>query len=133
MRQLSLDPSTAALTLLDVSIPDVPPGGILVRTVASLISTGTELSKVDLASKSLWEKARERPDQVAKVLDAVRSEGVVATIQKVRERLASPQPLGYSMAGIVVAVGESCQDFRDRKSTRLNSSHMVQSRMPSSA
>ncbi len=112
MRQLSLDPSSAVLTLLDVPVPDVPAGGILVRTVASLVSTGTELSKVDLASKPLWEKARERPDQVAKVLDAVRSEGVVATFQKVRERLASPQPLGYSMAGIVVAVGESCEDFR---------------------
>lgn len=111
MRQLSLDPSSAALILLDVPNPEVPAKGILVRTAASLISTGTELSKVNLASKSLLEKARERPDQVAKVLDAVRSEGVVATFQKVRERLAAPQPLGYSMAGVVVAVGESCEGF----------------------
>lgn len=114
MRQLSLDPSTAALTLKDVPQPAAPGGGILVRTAYSVISTGTELTKVDLAGKSLLDKARERPDQVAKVLDAVRTEGIVATVRKVRERLASPQPLGYSLAGTVVAVGNSCEGFAVR-------------------
>ena len=111
MRQLSFDPSTAELTLKEVPQPAGPPGGILVRTAYSVISTGTELSKVDLAAKSLWDKARERPDQVAKVLEAVRTEGIVATVRKVRERLDSPQPLGYSLAGTVVAIGESCEGF----------------------
>src|SRR5437867_3563795 len=112
MRQLSLDPSSAAITLSDVPIPGTLRGGVQVRTAYSLISTGTELSKVDLASKSLLEKARDRPDQVAKVLDAARTDGIVATIKKVRERLASPQPLGYSLAGTVVAVGEECESLR---------------------
>ena len=111
MRQLSLDPSTAELTLRDVPQPAAPAGGILVRTAYSVISTGTELTKVDLAGKSLLDKARERPDQVAKVLAAVKTEGIVATVRKVRERLASPQPLGYSLAGTVVSIGESCEGF----------------------
>ena len=36
-------------------------------------------------------------------------------------------PLGYEMAR------QSCKNYIDRKSTRLNSSHRSQSRMPSSA
>jgi len=66
---------------------------------------------VSLASEPLWNKARERPDQVAKVMDAVRTEGLLATAQKVRERLATPQPLGYSLAGTVIEVGEGCDEF----------------------
>lgn len=67
---------------------------------------------MDLASRSLWSKAQSRPDQVAKVLDAVRSEGAMATLHKVRERLAAPQPLGYSLAGHVSEVGEGCEGFQ---------------------
>ncbi|HET9941368.1 MAG TPA: bi-domain-containing oxidoreductase [Candidatus Eisenbacteria bacterium] len=43
---------------------------------------------------------------MAKVLDSVRTEGLVATYKKVTERLATPQPLGYSLAGTIIDVGE---------------------------
>ena len=112
MKHLALDPSTGVLNIADVPSPEFTRGHVIVRVTHSLISTGTELSKVDLASKSLLEKARERPDQVAKVLEAVRSEGMVATVGKVRQRLASPQPLGYSLAGAVVAASEECESLR---------------------
>ncbi len=110
-RQLALDPSSGSISIVDSPPPAAPSGGILVRTAFSLISTGTELSKVDLASKPLWEKAQERPDQVRKVLEAVRTEGLIATAQKVRQRLAAPQPMGYSLSGTVVEVGEDCAGF----------------------
>jgi predicted dehydrogenase/threonine dehydrogenase-like Zn-dependent dehydrogenase len=111
MRQISLNPAGGNLAAWDVPSPELRPGLLLVRVAFSAISPGTELSKLNLASKSLIDKARERPDQVAKVLDAVRTEGLVATAQKVRERLASPQPLGYSLAGTVIEVGEGCDEF----------------------
>ncbi len=111
MKQLSLDIGDGALSILDVPVVPCPLDGILVRTAFSVVSSGTEGSKVSLASKPLWEKARERPDQVARVLESVRSEGIVATAQKVRERLSAPQPLGYSLAGVVTAVGDRCEGF----------------------
>ncbi len=111
MRQLALDQSSGALSFLRGPELSCLHDGILVRTSFSVVSSGTEGSKVTLASKPLWEKARERPDQVARVLESVRSEGVVATVQKVRERLAAPQPLGYSLSGIVTAVGDRCEGF----------------------
>jgi predicted dehydrogenase/threonine dehydrogenase-like Zn-dependent dehydrogenase len=112
MRGLALDPESGAISLRELPRPQCAPGWITVETRASAISTGTELGKVDLAAGSLLDKARSRPDQVAKVLDAVRSEGAMATLHKVRERLATPQPLGYSLAGHVSEVGEGCEGFQ---------------------
>lgn len=106
MRQLTLDPSTGSLSLLEVPLPAPLAGQVLVRVGWSVVSTGTELSKIDLARKALWEKARSRPEQVAKVIHSVGSEGIVATVQKVRERLGTPMPLGYSLSGVVTQCAE---------------------------
>ena len=87
------------LELQDVAVPVPPPGRILVRTTCTVISPGTEKMKVDQARMSLLEKARARPDQVRKVLDTARTLGWKAALEKVRNRLESPTPLGYSAAG----------------------------------
>ncbi len=94
------------LELQDVPAPVAPPGGILVRTACSVISPGTEKMKVEQARMSLLQKAKARPDQVKKVIDTARTLGWKAAMEKVRNRLESPTPLGYSAAGVVVAVDE---------------------------
>lgn len=100
------------LELQEVAVPVPPPGGIVVRTTCTVISPGTEKMKVDQARMSLLEKARARPDQVRKVLDTARTLGWKAALEKVRNRLESPTPLGYSAAGVVVAVDEANPRFR---------------------
>ena len=92
------------LELQEVPAPQPPPGGILVRTVCSVISPGTEKMKVEQARMSLLQKAKARPDQVKKVLDTARTLGWKAAMEKVKNRLESPAPLGYSAAGVVTAV-----------------------------
>ncbi|GEP44598.1 bi-domain-containing oxidoreductase [Brevifollis gellanilyticus] len=100
------------LELQDVPAPVPPPGGILVRTTCSVISPGTEKMKVEQARMSLLQKARARPDQVKKVIDTARTLGWKSALEKVRNRLESPTPLGYSATGIVVAVDELNTRFR---------------------
>lgn len=100
------------LAVTDVPIPALQPGGILVRNAVSLISAGTEKLMVDLAQKSLAGKAKERPDLVRKVLDKVRKDGLMATLETVRSRLDAPIPLGYSCAGRVIAVGADVDTFQ---------------------
>ena len=56
-------------------------------------------------------KAMARPDQVRQVLDTLKKEGLVNTFNKVRNKLDSLSPLGYSAAGRVVAVGDGCEGF----------------------
>lgn len=100
------------LELQEVPEPALMPGGILVRTTCSVISPGTERMKVEQAKMSLLAKARARPDQVRKVLDTARTLGWKAAAEKVRNRLESPTPLGYSAAGVVVAVDALNTRFR---------------------
>jgi predicted dehydrogenase/threonine dehydrogenase-like Zn-dependent dehydrogenase len=104
------------LELQDVPQPTAPPGGILVRVTHSVISVGTEKMKVEQARMNLLQKARARPDQVRKVLDTARTLGWRSAIDKVKNRLEIPSPLGYSAAGQVVAVdaGNSRFSIGDR-------------------
>ena len=100
------------LELQDVPLPTAPPGGILVRLTHSVISVGTEKMKVEQARMNLLQKARARPDQVRKVLDTARTLGWRAAMEKVRNRLEIPSPLGYSAAGVVEAVDVGNTRFR---------------------
>ncbi len=110
MKQVVQNYKSGELTLLDVPAPACRPGGVLVRTAFSLISTGTELMKVSEASMSLLGKARARPDQVTKVMQSVATNGVGATYRKVTNRLDSYTPLGYSLCGVVTEVGDGVDD-----------------------
>ena len=92
------------LELQDVPTPTAPAGGVLVRVTHSVISVGTEKMKVEQASMNLIQKARARPDQVRKVLDSARTLGWKSAMEKVKNRLETPTPLGYSAAGVVEAV-----------------------------
>jgi predicted dehydrogenase/threonine dehydrogenase-like Zn-dependent dehydrogenase len=100
------------LELQEVPAPTAPPGGILVRVTHSVISLGTEKMKVEQAKMNLFQKAKARPDQVRKVLEVARNMGWKSALEKVRNRLESPSPLGYSAAGIVVSVDAANSRFR---------------------
>ncbi|MCK7627029.1 bi-domain-containing oxidoreductase [Streptomyces sp. RS10V-4] len=105
MKQVVQNYRSGELALLDVPVPRCKPGGVLVRSAYSLISTGTELMKVSEAGMSMLGKARSRPDQVAKVVQSVAANGVPATYRKVMGKLDSYTPLGYSLCGVVEQVG----------------------------
>src|SRR5690349_13337110 len=112
MKQIAQNYKSGELTVLDVPAPVCRPGGVLVRSEFSLISTGTEMMKVSEAKMSMLGKARARPDQVRKVLDSVAQQGAVATYKKVMNRLDSYTPLGYSLCGTVVEVGRGAEEFK---------------------
>lgn len=110
MKQVVQNYKSGELAVLDVPAPGCKPGGVLVRSAYSLISTGTELMKVSEAGMSMLGKARSRPDQVAKVVQSVATNGVPATYRKVMGKLDSYTPLGYSLCGVVEQVGTGIDD-----------------------
>jgi predicted dehydrogenase/threonine dehydrogenase-like Zn-dependent dehydrogenase len=110
VKQVVQNYKSGELALLDVPVPACKPGGVLVRTTYSLISTGTEMMKVSEASLSMLGKARSRPDQVAKVMQSVAANGLPATYRKVTSKLDSYTPLGYSLCGVVEEVGAGIDD-----------------------
>ena len=111
MKQVAQNYRSGELAVLDAPAPSCSRGGVLVRSLYSLISTGTELMKVGESKMSLAGKARARPDQVKKVLDTVQQQGVHTAYKKAMSRLDSYSPLGYSLAGVVEEVGEGAEQF----------------------
>jgi len=112
MKQILQNYKTGELRLADVPRPALRAKGVLVATRASLISAGTEKMKVDVAKKNLLGKAMERPDQVKKVVESVRQQGLLPTWEKVMNKLDTPTPLGYSSAGVVLEVGREAGEFQ---------------------
>jgi predicted dehydrogenase/threonine dehydrogenase-like Zn-dependent dehydrogenase len=111
MKQIAQNYKSGELIVLDVPAPSCRAGGVLVRSLFSLISTGTEMMKLTEAKMSMVGKARARPDQVRKVLDSVAQQGAVSTYKKVMNRLDSYTPLGYSLCGVVTEVGKGAEEF----------------------
>jgi predicted dehydrogenase/threonine dehydrogenase-like Zn-dependent dehydrogenase len=111
MKQIAQNYKSGELAVLEVPTPVCRPGGVLARSLFSLISTGTEVMKVSEARMSILGKARARPEQVRKVLDSVSQQGAVATYRKVMTRLDSYTPLGYSLCGVVTEVGHGAGEF----------------------
>lgn len=112
MKQLLQDLRTGELFLEEVPAPAPMPGGVVVRNHCSLVSAGTERAMVGFARQGLLSKARSRPDLVQQVVTKARQEGLLTTLRAVRQRLAQPQALGYSSAGVVVAVGPEITDLK---------------------
>jgi predicted dehydrogenase/threonine dehydrogenase-like Zn-dependent dehydrogenase len=112
MKQIAQNYKSGELAVLDSPVPTCRPGGVLVQSLFSLISTGTEMMKLAEAKMSMVGKARARPDQVRKVLDTVSQQGALATYKKVMNRLDSYTPLGYSLCGVVVEVGQGAEEFK---------------------
>ncbi|MCB0325831.1 MAG: bi-domain-containing oxidoreductase, partial [Bdellovibrionales bacterium] len=105
MKQVTQRLRDGDIEVLEAPEPMLTPETVLVDVRASLLSVGTERSKVEAGRKSLIGKARSRPQEVAQVLDKARTDGIKQTVHAVRARLDQPTALGYSAAGVVLAAG----------------------------
>ncbi|MFO7899517.1 MAG: bi-domain-containing oxidoreductase [Planctomycetota bacterium] len=106
MRQILQDLRTGRTRVEEVPAPHPVPGALLVRTRRSLISAGTERMLVEFSRANLLQKARAQPDKVRQVLDKIRADGLIPTLEAVFRRLDEPLPLGYCNAGVVVEAGD---------------------------
>lgn len=111
MKQVIQNYKTGEIRLEEVSPPICRPGGVLVRNVASAVSLGTERSIIELGKKSLLGKVRARPDLFKQAWNKAKREGFLKTFQEAMGRLDTPNPLGYSCAGVVEEVGTSVDEF----------------------
>src|SRR2546423_3678225 len=96
----------------DVPCPMVGAGEVLVRTSRSLISSGTERTMVEFGKAGWIEKASQQPDKVRMVLDKIKTDGLVSTIEAVRNKLDQPLLMGYCNVGTVMEVGAETTGFQ---------------------
>jgi len=91
--------------------PNVSVGSLLIKVVNSCISAGTEMSGVTNSGKSLIKRALEQPAQVAKVINMAKTVGLQKTIAKVKGTLDAGNATGYSISGVVIAIGDGVEGF----------------------
>ncbi len=123
MLQVIHDVNGGKTRVLQVPEPIVAAGHVLIGTMSSVISAGTERYVVQLAQSSLISKARQRPDHVRRVLQKMRDEGLIATLTQVRAKLYEPLALGYSAAGVVLACGAGVHDLKPDDRVAVSGSH----------
>lgn len=95
----------------EVPAPLAEPGQVLVLLEYSCISIGTEMSGVRASNLPLWKRAIQKPEEVRRLLERVRSHGLGETHRMVKAKLEEAYPIGYSVAGVVIAVGEGCDNY----------------------
>ncbi|MBZ4191514.1 bi-domain-containing oxidoreductase [Niabella beijingensis] len=123
MRQIIQSFKTGETILEEIPAPEVSSGTVLIKTTCSLVSLGTERMLVEFGKANLLQKARQQPDKVKQVLDKIKTEGLMPTLEAVFNKLGTPIPLGYCNVGKVVAVGRNVSEFKIGDRVASNGNH----------
>ena len=127
MKQIIQNLKDGKTVLIECPTPSIKKGHILIKTTRTLVSLGTERMLVEFGKASLLKKARQQPDKVHEVLNKMKTDGVISTIEAVNNKLNQPIPLGYCNVGKVIDVGEGVKSFKkgDRVASNGNHSEFV--------
>lgn len=109
MKQVLIQSGKAVVT--DVPAPKVGRKNILVHVEYSCISVGTEIASVKMSGLPLYQRALKQPENVKRVFEMMRDQGVKRTLDRVMGKLAAGSATGYSAAGVVIEIGEDVDGF----------------------
>ncbi len=123
MRLIQQHLRSGEIELADLPSPQARPGHLLIETTRSLISSGTERSMVQFGRANWIAKARSQPDKVKQVLDKIKTDGLMPTLETVFARLDEPMPLGYCNVGRVLEVGAGVSGYAPGDRVASNGSH----------
>ncbi|MFA6413682.1 MAG: bi-domain-containing oxidoreductase, partial [Syntrophales bacterium] len=123
MKQILQNLKTGATEIVDVPAPAVGRGRLLIRSSRTLVSAGTERMLVDFGKAGWIEKARQQPEKVKQVLDKIRTDGLMPTVEAVFNKLDEPMSLGYCNAGVVLEVGAGITDLHPGDRVASNGPH----------
>lgn len=112
MKQILQDMAKGGTTVTEAPAPVVSKNTVLINSTVSLISAGTERSLVDFGKASLIDKALQQPERVKMVLEKVKSDGLLTTIDAVKSKLGQPLALGYCNVGVVQEAGAAVAGFK---------------------
>lgn len=123
MKQIIQDLKKGRTILEEVPVPQVGIGQVLIKTTRSLVSLGTERMLVEFGKANLIRKARQQPEKVKQVLDKIKADGLLPTLESVFKKLGQPLPLGYCNVGKVVEFGPETSDFKIGDRVASNGPH----------
>ena len=125
MKQILQNLSNGDTNIVEIPCPKVTKGNLLIASSNSLVSAGTERMLIEFGKANMLDKARQQPDKVKMVLDKVKNDGLLPTIDAVRSKLDQPLPLGYCNAGVVLESSVGKFSKGDRVASNGNHSEVV--------
>lgn len=123
MKQIIQDLKKGTTILEELPAPIVQKGHVLIKTTRSLVSLGTEKMLVEFGKAGLIAKAKQQPDKVKMVLDKMKTDGILPTLEAVFSKLNQPLPLGYCNVGKVIEVGEGVKGIKVDDRVVSNGNH----------
>lgn len=123
MKQILQDLTNGNTIIVEAPAPQPKNGYVLINTELSLISIGTERMLVDFGKASYLQKARQQPEKVKQVIEKIKTNGFINTIDAVRSKLAQPLPLGYCNVGVVSAIGQGITGIKPGDRVVSNGPH----------
>jgi predicted dehydrogenase/threonine dehydrogenase-like Zn-dependent dehydrogenase len=123
MKQILQSLKTGATEVADVPCPAVGRGKLLIGTTRTLVSAGTERMLIEFGKAGWVDKARQQPDKVRMVLDKIKTDGLLPTVDAVFNKLDQPLPLGYCNVGRVMEVGAGVTAFSAGDRVTSNGKH----------
>ncbi len=103
MKQVLQNLKDGKAKLIEVPVPVTSSKQLLIQSKSSLISAGTERMLVEFGRTSWIEKSKAQPDKVNQVLEKIKTDGLLPTLEAVFSRLDEPLPLGYCNAGKIIS------------------------------
>ena len=123
MKQVLQSLRNGGTEVAEVPVPAVGRGHVLIESSRTLVSAGTERMLVEFGKANWIDKARQQPDKVRMVVDKIRTDGLLPTIEAVLNKLQQPLPLGYCNVGRVVDVGAGVGEFQVGERVISNGKH----------
>ncbi len=111
MKQILQNLNTGVTEVAQLPSPRAGAGQLLIYTTRTLVSVGTERMLVEFGKANWLDKARQQPDKARMVLEKVRTDGLAATLEAVKNKLDQPLALGYCNVGVVAGLGSGVEGF----------------------
>src|SRR3990167_2078710 len=111
MKQILQSLKSGETILEDVPCPKNTANTVLIETVNTLVSAGTERMLLEFGKANLLGKIKQQPDKVKMVLEKIKTDGLFSTLNAVKAKLDQPIPLGYCNVGRVIEVGEKISGY----------------------
>ena len=123
MKQILQNQKTGVTEIAEVPCPQLKAGHVLIRNRTTLISAGTERTVVDFGKANLIEKARQNPEKVRMLLDRLKTNGLLHTVEAATHKLEQRIALGYCSAGVVLDVGHGVTGISKGDRVASNGKH----------
>ncbi len=123
MKQIIQNLKTGEIELIEVPTPKVRSNNFLIETTLSLVSVGTERMLAEFGKSSLVDKTRSQSEKVKQVIQKVKTDGLLTTLDAVNAKLNEPLPMGCSNVGVIMDIGRNVNGFVIGDRVVSNGSH----------